>query len=44
MVKDIVNTLLEKFDRDTLTIQLPKALEHLKGKDAEFEMVTSNTI
>ena len=44
MVNDIIAVLLKKRSRDTLTIELPKALDHLKGKDANFEMVTSNTI
>ena len=44
MIAEIVNVLLTKLDRNTLTIQLPQAFEHLKGEDANFEMVTSNTI
>ena len=35
---------MKKRNRDTLTIELPKSLEQLKGRDANFEMVTSNTI
>ena len=44
MVNDIIGVLMKKRNRDTLTIELPKSLEQLKGKDANFEMVTSNTI
>ena len=44
MVSDITNVLLNRLDRINLSIQLPSAFEQLKGFDAEFEMVTSNTI
>ena len=44
MVKDVVRTLLRNYDRNSLSIELPRAFEHLKGEDAKFEMVTSNTI
>ena len=44
MVRDLIDTLLNSYDRDKLTFTLPQGLEHLKGKDANFEMVTSNTI
>ena len=44
MVSDVTNTLLNRFDRNTLTLRIPAAFEHLKGKDANFEMVTSNTL
>ena len=44
MVKDISNTLINRFDRNTLSLKIPAAFEHLKGNDANFEMVTSNTL
>ena len=44
MVKDIVHTFMNKFDRDTMSIQLPDAFDHMKGSDTNFEMVTSNTL
>ena len=44
MVRDIVKMLTKNFDHDTLTVQLPDSFEQLKGEDANFEMVTSNTI
>ena len=44
MVKDVVKTLKKKYNHNTMTIDIPEAFEHLKGKDANFEMVTSNTI
>ena len=43
MVKNIIDTLM-RFDKVDLSIQLPLAFEHLKGSDAQFEMVTSNMI
>ena len=44
MIKDIIGTLIYKYDRSNLTIQLPDAFQYLKGQDSNFEMVTSNTI
>ena len=44
MVKDVVKTLMKKYNRNDMTIHIPSAFEHLKGSDANFEMVTSNTI
>ena len=44
MVKDIVKMMTRNFNHDNLTLQLPLAFEQLKGEDANFEMVTSNTI
>ena len=44
MVADITNTLVNRFDRNTLSLKIPAAFEHLKGNDANFEMVTSNTL
>ena len=44
MVRDLTNTLLTNFDRERMRIVLPEGLNHLKGKDVNFEMVTSNTI
>ena len=43
MVKNITDTLMN-FSRKNLTISFPYAFENLKGSDADFEMVTSNTI
>ena len=44
MVHDVVKTLETDLDKDRMRIVLPNGFEHLKGKDANFEMVTSNTI
>ena len=44
MVKNVVDTLMNKFDRINLSVKLPEVFEQLKGSDAMFEMVTSNTI
>ena len=35
---------MNKYDRINLSIQFPLVFEQLKGTDADFEMVTSNTI
>ena len=44
MIKDVAEILTEKYSRDTFSIQFPDCVEDLKGKDASFEMVTSNTL
>ena len=44
MVADITSTLENRFHRNTLSLKIPAAFEHLKGNDANFEMVTSNTL
>ena len=46
MVTDIIKVMEEKIDlnRNTFQIEIPTVFENLKGKDARFEMVTSNTI
>ena len=36
--------LSKKCDRDTMTIELPYAFQNMVGRDANYEMVTSNTI
>ena len=46
MVAKIVDTFLNRFDRNTLTLQLPQAIEHLKCNDGDtkLEMVLSNSL
>ena len=44
MVNDIVSLLDSEYDKDNLKIQIPDAFDHLKGYDAKFEMVTSNSL
>ena len=44
MVKEICKLLRTRYERSTLTIRIPECFDHLKGEDANFEMVTSNTI
>ena len=44
MVRDLISTFEHRFNPKTLMLHIPEAFEHLKGSDANFEMVTSNTI
>ena len=44
MVNDIVLVMRERFDHNTLMLEIPETFEHLKGRDVNFELVTSNTI
>ena len=44
MVKDFVANLNKRFSKQTLSIDLPKAFDNMKGKDAKFEFVVTSTI
>ena len=44
MVKDVLKILVEDFDRVTFTVQFVSCFDDLKGSDANFEMIQSNTI
>ena len=44
MVMDVVKILVEDFDRVTFTVQFIDCFDDLKGSDANFEMIQSNTL
>ena len=44
MVKEIADTMLEKYELVNLSLTFPQAFEDLYSGDANFEMATSNTI
>ena len=44
MVKDVAKSLGKFFDKDSLSVVYPDILDYLKGKDANFEMISSNTL
>ena len=44
MVKDVAKSFGKFYDKDSLSIVFPEILEYLKGKDANFEMISSNTM
>ena len=44
MCHDLRKLFTYSFDRRTLKLEIPKAFDQLKATDAEFEMVTSNTL
>ena len=44
MVKDVIEGIKQRIDSETLSITFPDVFENLKGTDAHFEMVTSNTL
>ena len=50
MVSQIVDTMVNRFDKNTLTLEVPHAFEHLKGmeqrgkKSNNIEMVVSSTL
>ena len=44
MVYDFVKNLNSRFDKRTLALDLPKAFDNMRGKDAKFEFVVTSTI
>ena len=44
MVADIVDMMETTYDKDTMSLRLPQAFEQLRGKDADFETVSSNSL
>ena len=44
MIMDVVKILLEDFSRETFTVQFIDCFDDLKSSDANFEMVSSNTL
>ena len=44
MVPDVCKILLEEYDRSKFTVSVPACFDDLKGADANFEMVASNTL
>ena len=44
MINDAADAFANHYDRDTLSAVFPYILEDLKGKDANFEMISSNTL
>ena len=39
MIYDVQQAFLNNYNKDTLTIEFPKVVEHLQGTDSNFEMV-----
>ena len=44
MVSDIVEMMETTFDKETMSLRIPQAFEQLRGMDANFETVSSNTL
>ena len=44
MVNDVVNILLNDYDKKSFSIQIPECLNDLKGSDDGFEMVAPQTL
>ena len=44
MIKDVADIFENEFDRVTLSLRFPDCLDDLKGNDASFELVSSNTL
>ena len=43
MISDLAKAMSD-YDRNTMSVQIPECFDHLKGNDAMFEMITSNTL
>ena len=44
MVKEFCEVLNEKYDENTQTVEFPSVLNNKLSADAEFEIVSSNTL
>ena len=44
MISDAKEALESRFNKKNLKLQIPQAFEHLKGKDVNFEMITSSSM
>ena len=39
LIKDTMRTFMQKFDRETLTVEFPKILQNLQGSDSKIEII-----
>ena len=44
MVSEIASIMETRFEKENLSLQIPIVFDQLKGEDADFEMVSSNSI
>ena len=44
MIKDISDIMINRFEKVTFSVLIPRAFDDMKGKDVNFEMVASNTL
>ena len=44
MINNISQTLAEKYDRDTLSVDFPDVLDDLMDKNANLEMISSKNL
>ena len=44
MIAEIAQTMIDRFSKDTFTVQFPQCFDHLYGSDANFEVSASNTL
>ena len=44
MVRQLVMTIENRYDKDTLKLEIPKSFEHLKATDEKLEITSSTTI
>ena len=44
MVEEIVDTLTNRFSKESLTLEIPHAFDNIKASDASVEISVSNTI
>ena len=39
MASEVVNCMMQRYDKDSLSIKVPQIFSNLKSKDAKFEFV-----
>ena len=44
MINDVADIFLNDYNRVTLSLLIPSCFDDLKGSDASFELVASNTL
>ena len=44
MIMDVVEILKKEYSKEAFTVQFTKCFDDLKGQDANFEMIQSNTL
>ena len=44
MIKDVMSSFAEFYDKQTLTVEFPRILNQLKGNDSNIEIITSSML
>ena len=44
MIKDVMSSFAEFYDKQTLTVEFPRIINQLKGNDSNIEIITSSML